>query len=548
MGSITQTFSDHSRRSGEDQKAMPAALGKVRSSPDFPNLQHMYIVSKVRTRPDSSHHYMPRQGSSPNHCPIANTTAFVQIWETQQKEMAMDRDGRSPVDDGVTQSEGPCCDSAATGACRRCKKSTDARRMEATIASLDLLVERLGSASALYRWQLQKFASNTGRSAEAVVAEHGYSGTIGCQQFVGPGQPASGAEQKCETSKVDVGATMGGHSVGASVQQDSTESQTPDKAVLVDTEELLTAARLQDKEETTMMPCYADDIHENLIKAQLTITPSFLLRQKDVTSIHRSMVVHWLIELSYKQMLRSECIYHAVQIFDRVLQMSLVPRYRLQLVGATSLLLASKFEDHYFVPMGELVDLSDGDFSKKQLVRMEREVLRTLKWKLAMPTTIQFFRRWGKMIGHDFRQHTLTKFITETALVDSAVACWQPSLQAAAAVYLARRMTVDERNVSAWWTSTLENCTGYTESQILPCARNINDVLRRECSKKERSAVQLMYSSSRFQRVACIPLAWLPLEVPNSMATSLVTVSKAPLSRETLVRINISNGLNSRLD
>jgi hypothetical protein len=99
------------------------------------------------------------------------------------------------------------------------------------------------------------------------------------------------------------------------------------------------------------------------------------------------------------------------------------------------------------------------------------------------------------------RQHTLCKFIIELALSEYSVIRYLPSVQAASAVYLSRRMG----NLTPSWTATLKHYTGLTEEDVLPCAKELNKIVRTECSRNDPKAVVLKYRAPNFYKVATVP-------------------------------------------
>lgn len=259
-----------------------------------------------------------------------------------------------------------------------------------------------------------------------------------------------------------------------------------------------------DHAEPRFMAEYINDIYEVLRELEsapgAALDPNFLSRQNQVTPRNRSMVVDWLNEVSMKCMLRSDTVFLAVQLFDRFLHVRLVPRHKLQLIGATALLIASKFEETYSLPADDITALADGDFTKQSLLDMERLMLHCLKWNLTVPTSLLFLRRWGKAAYSDMPLHNLSKFIIELALSEYSVVRWPPSVQAASAVYLARRMS----NVTPAWTATLAHYTRLSEEDVLPCAREMNKIIRTECSKPEPKAVVLKYRASNSDRKSVV--------------------------------------------
>ncbi|MDR3739595.1 MAG: hypothetical protein P4L40_11315 [Terracidiphilus sp.] len=69
--------------------------------------------------------------------------------------------------------------------------------------------------------------------------------------------------------------------------------------------------------------------------------------QTDINEKFRAILVDWLVEVHLKFKLSPETLYLAVSIMDRFLEKKIISRTTLQLVGITSILLASKYEEIY---------------------------------------------------------------------------------------------------------------------------------------------------------------------------------------------------------
>lgn len=67
--------------------------------------------------------------------------------------------------------------------------------------------------------------------------------------------------------------------------------------------------------------------------------------QPDLNPKMRSILIDWLIEVHRKFELTPETLYLTINIVDRYLSVKTVPRKELQLVGISSMLLASKYEE-----------------------------------------------------------------------------------------------------------------------------------------------------------------------------------------------------------
>lgn len=75
--------------------------------------------------------------------------------------------------------------------------------------------------------------------------------------------------------------------------------------------------------------------------------PAYMSSQPDISASMRTILVDWLIEVQENFELFHETLYLAVQLTDRYLSHKDVKREYLQLVGATCMLIAAKFEVNF---------------------------------------------------------------------------------------------------------------------------------------------------------------------------------------------------------
>jgi len=82
-----------------------------------------------------------------------------------------------------------------------------------------------------------------------------------------------------------------------------------------------------------------------LMKQKDGCVHDYMGSQPDINAKMRSILVDWLIEVHRKFELMPETLYLTMNIVDRFLSVKAVPRRELQLVGISSMLLASKYEE-----------------------------------------------------------------------------------------------------------------------------------------------------------------------------------------------------------
>lgn len=76
----------------------------------------------------------------------------------------------------------------------------------------------------------------------------------------------------------------------------------------------------------------------------------------------------------------------AVNYTDRYLDTVLIEKTQFQLLGATSLHIASKLEDVNYIGVEDLAMCADTVFTAAQVLKMEEKLLNTLNFTLSVPT------------------------------------------------------------------------------------------------------------------------------------------------------------------
>ena len=134
-----------------------------------------------------------------------------------------------------------------------------------------------------------------------------------------------------------------------------------------------------------------------------------MVKQIDINAKMRSILVDWLIEVHRKFELMPETLFLTINIVDRFLSMKSVSRRELQLVGISSMLIASKYEEIwapevvlvFFVFIygqghNDFVCISDNAYVREQILVMEKTILEKLEWLMTVPTPYVFLVRYVK--------------------------------------------------------------------------------------------------------------------------------------------------------
>ena len=115
--------------------------------------------------------------------------------------------------------------------------------------------------------------------------------------------------------------------------------------------------------------------------------------QEEISTFRRAILVDWLVDVQVYLELHNEILYRAVKMTDIYLSRRKVKKENLQLVGAAAFLLAFKIEKGYHRVVDDLVCLSDDSFTKQELMKMERRMLRVLGFDIGIPLSYSFLRR-----------------------------------------------------------------------------------------------------------------------------------------------------------
>jgi cyclin B len=106
----------------------------------------------------------------------------------------------------------------------------------------------------------------------------------------------------------------------------------------------------------------------------------------DLNEKMRAILIDWLVEVHLKFKLLPETLFISVNLIDRYLELEQVTRSKLQLVGVTCMLIASKYEEIYAPEVRDFVYITDKAYSKEEILKMETVILTKLKFNVNYPS------------------------------------------------------------------------------------------------------------------------------------------------------------------
>lgn len=150
----------------------------------------------------------------------------------------------------------------------------------------------------------------------------------------------------------------------------------------------------------------------------------------------RAILIDWLIDVHLKFKLLPETLFLTINLIDRYLEKQTIPRTKLQLVGVTSMLIASKYEEIYAPEVRDFVYITDKAYTKEEILKMEYSIIQTLDFNLCTPSPYRFLERFTKIMNADSILFNLARYLIELPLIEYRMVKYTPSILAASAVYL----------------------------------------------------------------------------------------------------------------
>ncbi len=247
------------------------------------------------------------------------------------------------------------------------------------------------------------------------------------------------------------------------------------------------------------VPVFVKEIYAYLREQEKSdvyrVPVDFISRQSSIEPKMRAAMIDWMVDIHHRFKLANESIFLAANIFDRFLAKKVVAKDRLQLVGVTSLWLASKIEESYTPSVRSFARTVTG-IDKKDMFSMERLILKVTEFNLNNPTSITFLRRFAKVADMTTRDRYLAFYLAELANQECTMVQFLPSQVAAGCVMLAHKIVRQTP-----WTPTLAAYSGYTEEQLTPVVNELKGVVNRVPTSGLKGVFR-KYSDERYQRVA----------------------------------------------
>ncbi|KAK2425355.1 cyclin a2-1 [Trifolium repens] len=263
-----------------------------------------------------------------------------------------------------------------------------------------------------------------------------------------------------------------------------------------------------DFEDPQLCSLYAADIYDHFRVAELSRRPcpNFMETvQQDITPSMRAILVDWLVEVSEGYKLQANTLYLTVYLIDWFLSKNHIERQKLQLLGITCMLIASKYEEINAPRVEDFCFITENTYTKEEVLKMESLVLKSSAYQLFAPTTKTFLRRFLRAAQASYKRPSieleyLANYLAELTLMNYSFLNFLPSMISASAVFLAR-WTLDPSNHP--WNPTLEHYASYKAPDLKATVLALQD-LQLNNNDCPLTAIRMKYSQDKLKCVAAL--------------------------------------------
>lgn len=202
-----------------------------------------------------------------------------------------------------------------------------------------------------------------------------------------------------------------------------------------------------------MVECNFEDVHDILQKMRIQESTTYAQSTIDneLAGLWRKMLVDWMYYVIDYCHLQRQAVAAAAFFFDVAVRKKLVetPEEH-QLAAATALQLALKTHDSSIIRLEKLVKLGRGLFTENDVVKMERQILESMNWRLHPPSTYCFLRQYERLLPTTISEsarsmiNKVTALACEVTVTESSYLSYKPSEIAYASMLMALEMIPHE--------------------------------------------------------------------------------------------------------
>jgi cyclin B len=221
--------------------------------------------------------------------------------------------------------------------------------------------------------------------------------------------------------------------------------------------------------------------------------------QTEVRDTQRAFLLEWIIDVHRKFKLKPETLYVAQFIIDKYLSREKILNKQLHLLGVTTLLISTKYEEIYPPDLRDFLTVSENKFTKAQVIEMEKQILTALEFQLTAPSPYRFLQRFRQLspLLDDDEVFFYAQYILEISLLEASFLQFKPSELAAAAQILSCK----QLKSAEVWTPEMQELTMYSAQDLAEVVKEVR-LFCHEINPKFISILKYKFSKAEYRKVS----------------------------------------------
>ena len=244
---------------------------------------------------------------------------------------------------------------------------------------------------------------------------------------------------------------------------------------------------------------YFDEIYQNMlldeIKFYQKINSDYLSNQPKINIKMRAILVDWIIDIHNHYNFEQKTLFNTIYIIDAYLSKNIIETKNFQLLGLSSLLISCKENEIKYPNLNIFVRMADNAYNAKQIINMEKKIMKCLDFGLLGPTCDEFFDINAEYFNFTEKQKFFGKYFLDSSLIDYNFIQYKPSTIGIACCYIVMKFfKLDDIN-------SILNNTNYDIKDIKNCSYEVW-LLVENLSNSTLKATKNKYLSDKFLKVA----------------------------------------------
>ena len=256
----------------------------------------------------------------------------------------------------------------------------------------------------------------------------------------------------------------------------------------------------------SLLDDYGEDIFKHIKKEEKINICDYskdifnLQDKKFFNEKNRSIIFQWLVKNNHKWKLNDDTIFLAMNIMDRYISKYKVENSQFQLVGISSYLIASKYEDIYPPYIDELSQICNFIYTSDDIIQKEYEILAGLKFEILYNSSYKFLTFLHSIVDKEnVKLLYLAQFILELSIENLDILKFSQTKRALAALLLAKKIM----QIKSSWND-LRLYYDYKESEIINIQKKMIILLNNAMKNKGKNSLFEKFESSRYKNVSSL--------------------------------------------